>query len=196
MKQDGSGTAVLTANLSQSKSKLAAVMLLDSVNGYPVPSKADIRRELEQLADELQQIDGISNVTYTLDFNTFIASISWSFARVEDLNTITDRVFEKMKVTTANHASYAYLPATKTFSRTYVYEPAAKKEFDKLKAADQAVFENAIYTSIYRFDIPVVSNSNPIAKVSASKKAVMLQSPLMDLINGRKNLSNRIKLAN
>ncbi|MEC3880624.1 hypothetical protein [Parapedobacter sp. 10938] len=43
---DGSGTFALTANLSQSRSKLASVMLLDSINGHKVPSKPDVRKEI------------------------------------------------------------------------------------------------------------------------------------------------------
>lgn len=45
LKNDGTGDVVLTINLSQSKTKVASVMLLDSVQGYKVPSKQKIQQE-------------------------------------------------------------------------------------------------------------------------------------------------------
>ncbi len=196
VKQDGSGVAVFTANLSQSRSKLASIMLLDSVNGYKVPSKTDIRNHLTEISDELKKIQGISNVSHTVDFEKFIATIRFSFVNVEDLNTVANRIFEEMKVTPSNKSSYTYDKKNRVFSRTYLYEPKAKAEFDKLKEADKEVFNSASYTSIYRFDHPVVSQSNPSAKLAASQKAVMMQSPILGLINGKTNITNQIKLSN
>nr|BFF39643.1 hypothetical protein BACY1_14480 [Tenacibaculum mesophilum] len=46
--KDGSGSAVLTINLSKSKTKLASIMLLDSINGYKVPSKVTIRKKYKK----------------------------------------------------------------------------------------------------------------------------------------------------
>jgi hypothetical protein len=48
IKNDGTGDVVLTINLSQSKTKVASVMLLDSVQGYKVPSKQKIQQELNE----------------------------------------------------------------------------------------------------------------------------------------------------
>ncbi len=194
IKQDGSGTAVFTANLSQSKSKLASIMLLDSVNGRKVPSRADVRKQLDELAQELEKINGISQVSQSVDFDKFVATVRFSFAEVDNLNSIANRIFEQMKVVPSNRSSYAYRSGSRTFSRTYVHEPKAKAEFDKLKDADKDVFKAASYTSIYRFDREVASQSNEAAKLAASRKAVMLQSSILDLINGKKNITNHIRL--
>src|SRR5690606_34266997 len=86
---DGSGTLALTANLSQSRSKLASVMLLDSVNGYKVPSKKEIREELEEVSNTLRAIEGISKVSHTVDFENYILNIRFSFKNVANLNDIT-----------------------------------------------------------------------------------------------------------
>ena len=196
MKPDGSGTVTLTANLSESRSKLASVMLLDSINGHKVPSKQDIRKELEESVKTLRAIKGISQVSHTLDFDRYIATIRFSFDQVTNLNDITSLIFEKLKIKSANNSSYAYHPASKTFNRYYTYEPKAKSEYNKLKQADKEVFQNATYTSIYRFDDTVLKQTNGKAKISASKKAVMLQCPVLDLIDGKLNISNSIQLAN
>lgn len=192
---DGSGTLALTANLSQSRSKLASVMLLDSVNGHKVPSKAEIRKEMEEVARTLRSVKGIKNVTHTADFDNYIFTVRFSFANVGNLNDITALIFDKLDVPMIDNSSYSYLPGGKAFIRNYMPDPRAKSEYQQLKEVDKAVFENATYTSIYRFDRTVAAQSNSRAKIAASKKAVMLQCGVRDLIEGKANISNHIQLA-
>ncbi|TCD29263.1 hypothetical protein EZ456_03620 [Pedobacter psychrodurus] len=195
MKNDGTGDVVLTINLSQSKTKVASVMLLDSVQGYKVPSKQKIQQELNEAVAYLRKSEGISNVKSTSDFNNYIATISFSFKDVSNINNITKNILAQQKIKATNTSSYSYNKATKTFSRKYQATGTAKTEFNKLKAKDKAVFNGATYTSIYRFESVVTSSTNPASNVSKSKKAVMLKSSIMDLINGKINVSNSIQLS-
>lgn len=195
MKNNGTGDVVLTINLSQSKTKMASVMLLDSVQGYKVPSKQKIQQELSEAVAYLRKSEGISNVKSTSDFNNYIATISFSFKDVSNINNITKNILAQQKIKATNTSSYTYNKATKTFSRKYQAIGTAKTEFSKLKAKDKAVFNGATYTSIYRFESPVTSSANPASNVSKSKKAVMLKSSIMDLINGKINVSNTIQLS-
>jgi len=195
MKNDGTGDVVLTINLSQSKTKVASVMLLDSVQGYKVPSKQKIQQELNEAVAYLRKSEGISNVKSTNDFNNYIATVSFSFKDVSNINNITKNILTQQKIKATNTSSYTYNKATRTFSRKYQAIGTAKMEFNKLKAKDKAVFNGATYTSIYRFESPVTSSTNPASNVSKSKKAVMLKSSIMDLINGKINVSNTIQLS-
>ncbi|MGN8055576.1 hypothetical protein ACTJKN_04830 [Pedobacter sp. 22163] len=195
MKNDGTGDVVLTINLSQSKTKVASVMLLDSVQGYKVPSKQKIQQELNEAVAYLKKSEGISNVKSTSDFNNYIATISFSFKDVSNINNITKNILSQQKIKATNTSSYTYNKASKTFSRKYQAIGTAKTEFNKLKAKDKAVFNGATYTSIYRFESVVTSSTNPASNVSKSKKAVMLKSSIMDLINGKINVSNSIQLS-
>ncbi|QXU42632.1 hypothetical protein [Pedobacter sp. D749] len=195
MKNNGTGDVILTINLSQSKTKVASVMLLDSVQGYKVPSKQKIQQELNEAVAYLRKSEGISNVKSTNDFNNYIATISFSFKDVSNINNITKNILAQQKIKATNTSSYTYNKATKTFSRKYQAISTAKTEFSKLKAKDKAVFNGATYTSIYRFESPVTSSNNPASNVSKSKKAVMLKSSIMDLINGKINVSNTIQIS-
>lgn len=195
MKNDGTGDVVLTINLSQSKTKVSSVMLLDSVQGYKVPSKQKIQQELNEAVAYLRKSEGISNVKSTNDFNNYIATVSFSFKDVSNINNITKNILTQQKIKATNTSSYTYNKATRTFSRKYQAIGTAKMEFNKLKAKDKAVFNGATYTSIYRFESPVTSSTNPASNVSKSKKAVMLKSSIMDLINGKINVSNTIQLS-
>ncbi|MGM9478590.1 hypothetical protein ACS5PU_19360 [Pedobacter sp. GSP4] len=195
IKNDGTGEVTLTINLSQSKTKVASVMLLDSVQGYKVPSKQKIQQELNEAVAYLRKSEGISNVKSTSDFNNYIATISFSFKDVSNINNITKNILAQQKIKATNTSSYSYNKATKTFSRKYQSVATAKTEFNKLKAKDKAVFNGATYTSIYRFESAVTSTTNPASNVSKSKKAVMLKSNITDLINGKINVSNAIQLS-
>jgi len=195
MRNDGTGDVVLTINLSQSKTKVASVMLLDSVQGYKVPSKQKIQQELNEAVAYLKKSKGISNVKSTSDFNNYIATVSFSFKDVSDINNITKNILTQQKIKATNTSSYSFNKVTKTFLRKYQPVGTAKTEFNKLKSKDKAVFNGATYTSIYRFESLVTSTSNPASNVSKSKKAVMLRSSIMDLINGKTNVSNQIQLS-
>jgi len=195
MRNDGTGDVVLTINLSQSKTKVASVMLLDSVQGYKVPSKQKIQQELSEAVAYLKKSEGISNVKSTADFNNYIATISFTFKDVSNINNITKNILAKQKIKATNTSSYSFNKATKVFSRKYQPVSTAKAEFNKLKSKDKAVFNGATYTSIYRFESTVISTGNPSSNISKSKKAVMLRSSIMDLINGKTNVSNQIQLS-
>jgi len=195
LKNDGTGDVVLTINLSQSKTKVASVMLLDSVQGYKVPSKQKIQLELSEAVAYLKKSEGISNVRSNSDFTNYIATISFSFKDVANINNITKNILAQQKIKATNISSYTYNKSTKTFNRKYQSVGTAKTEFNKLKAKDKAVFNGATYTSIYRFESLVTSTTNPASNVSKSKKAVMLKASIMDLINGKINVSNTIQLS-
>lgn len=194
MRNDGTGDVMLTINLSQSKTKVASVMLLDSVQGYKVPSKQKIQQELNEAVAYLKKSPGISNVISSTDFNNYIATISFTFRDVANINNITKNILAQQKIKATNNSYYSYNRDTKIFSRKYQAVSTAKMEFNKLKNQDKAVFNTATYTSIYRFESVVTSTTNPASNLSKSKKAVMLKSSIMDLINGKINVTNQIQL--
>ncbi|MFC6098977.1 hypothetical protein [Olivibacter domesticus] len=196
VKRDGSGQMTVTLNLSQSKTKVASIMLLDSINGYKVPNKETIQQGLHDAVANLRKTPGISKVSQRLDFDNYIASISFSFSKVADLNVVNKLIYQKLKVKPTGESSYSYQHANHLFVRNYQYSSEAKQAYQKLKSQDKEVFKKATYTSIYRFDSPILFQRNKEAKLSGSKKAVMFRANILDLINGNKNISNQIQLVN
>lgn len=192
---NGSGTVNLTVNLSASKTKVASIMLLDSVNGYKVPSKQKIQKEMDEVVAYLKNSPGISNVKKTVDLENYIASVSFAFKNISNINNVNQNVLKKMKIKAVSNSSYSYNPETNTFQRNYAHTKEALNEYNKLKPEVKSVFKEALYTSIYRFEKPVSTCSNPLAKVSKTKKAVMLKTGMLGLINGKTNISNKIILS-
>lgn len=192
--QNGTGKMTITLNLSQSKAKVASILKMKTVNGRAVPSEAAIKNKVNKAAQTIRQINGISNVKTSTDFNNYIAVISFDFADVSNLNSVSKKIFSEYDIKAANAASYSYNKSNKVFSKKYIHSAETRKAYNALSNADKKVFENATYTSIYRFGNTVGSQSNSAAKVSKSGKAVMQQNTVLSIINAQTNLSNTIKL--
>lgn len=192
MKSDGSGAIVGTLNMSKSRTKVSSLMKLDKIDGFKIPNQAEIRKQVTTLVQLLKNTKGISNVKYKLDFTNYIASISCDFQDVNALNAYTATLAKHFKSNLNTYSSYSYNSSNKTFVRSYKHNPEAKKEFDKLKPENQKSFDQAFYTSIYRFQQAVLKQSNASGKVSTNKQAVMIKVPIPTLINGKANLANTI----
>jgi hypothetical protein len=198
LNSDGSGTMLVTFNLSRSKSKIASVMLLDSVNGYKVPSKDDINLALKDAENHLKTINGITNIKKTADYENYIFTLSCNFDKVASLDAVFQdliRQQNKKGKTNFNTTNFAYNTTTSNFQRYFSYDANIKKTFYKLKGEDRKVFNDATYTSIYRFNNAVKSISNTHAKVAPNKKAVFLKIDAMSLILGEKSVANTIQLS-
>lgn len=184
----------ITMNLSQSKSKLASIMLLDSLNGYAIPKEKDINRFMNETVDFLKKSNGISNIKKSVDLKNYIASVSFSFKEVSSINGITQKLLSQQK-TKAPGNNYFFDKPSNTFKRTYQYSAEMKKEYSKLKPKDKEIFKTAGFTSIFRFENAITSSSNKTAKISPSGKAIMIKAAAIDLIFGVANISNNIQLA-
>ncbi|GGH17142.1 hypothetical protein GCM10011418_19900 [Sphingobacterium alkalisoli] len=194
VQSNGAGKVKAILNLSKSKTKVASLMLLDSVNGIKVPSKTTIQKEMNDIVLLLRKTKGVSNVNSNLDFNNYIATLECNFNNVAALNAFTKTLSAKFKTNISGYTTYAYDPSSKVFVRKYNASQDAKKEFAKLKGENQKAFNDAYFTSIYRFSDPVKSQQNSKASLSPNRKAVMLRTGMLDLINGKTNLSNTISL--
>ncbi|MBB5638186.1 hypothetical protein HDE68_004112 [Pedobacter cryoconitis] len=192
---NGSGTVDLTVNLSASKAKVASIMLLDSINGYKVPTRQTIQKEMDELVVHLKNSKGISNVKKKIDFQNYIVSVSFAFENVSNINNINQSVLKKLKINTANNSSYLYNTANNTFQRNYTHTKEAIIQYNKLKPEVRNIFKEATYTSIYRFEKPIVTAENPLAKISKTRKAILLNTDILGLINGKTNISNKITLS-
>ncbi|MDA8693516.1 hypothetical protein N9L92_05575, partial [Saprospiraceae bacterium] len=193
LNDDGSGQVTMTVNLSQSKTKVKSIMLMDSVNSYKVPSEADIRKNMDRLVAEIQSVDGVSNVQKTLNFDEFIFTLSCDFENVEVLNSVivhfsTDNYKSELN----KNKQFAYDANRKVFTRNYHYNLA--QEIERVKESDKEILEDASITTIYRFESDISSAANEDSRIAGNKKAVMLKVNVPDMISNKKNIKNSITL--
>ena len=193
LNDDGSGQITMTANISRSKTKLKSIMLMDSINNYKVPSRSDITDNMSKMVAEIKSIDGVKNVSHTMDFEEFIFSVTCDFRDVDVLNSvITHFSTDSHRTELENNKQFAYDSSSKLFTRNYHYNLA--KEIKKVKQRDREVLEDATVTTIYRFQSDISSVANQDSRVAGNKKAVMLKIDVPDMITNKKSIKNSITL--
>ncbi|MCY0969113.1 hypothetical protein [Chryseobacterium wangxinyae] len=191
MKADGSGEYSLILNASKSKTRLASLSKMETVNGKKVPKKAEIEAKINETARIFKSVPGISNVKTSMDFDNYIIKLSCNFRKIENINAgleqlKTKNILGKMIPTQI----YNNNPAKKTFSRNKIN--TFKSDYDKLSSADKEVFNNAKYTSVLQFENTVKSQSNSSYQLSPNKKAMKLEGNILDFILQKKQIQNTV----
>jgi hypothetical protein len=193
VKADGSGNVQLVLNLSKSKTKINSFIKMKTVNGHKIPSEQEIKNKIADIEKTTAKTAGISNVKTSMDFDNYIVSITCNFAKISQLNNVVKNIVEKENNKSKYiEKSYEYDVASNIFAR--LNKVSVKKDYNKMTNADKEVFATANYTAIYKFENTVGSVSNKDAKISPSKKAVMLQQNVLDIITEKKSIENKITL--
>ncbi|MXS72267.1 hypothetical protein GSF70_13680 [Flavobacteriaceae bacterium W22] len=193
LKADGSGEYSLILNASKSKTRLASISKMETINGKKVPKKSEIEAKINEAAKIFRTTPGISNVKTTLDFDNYIIKLSCNFRKIEDINVglaqlKAKNILGKMVPTQI----YSHNSAKKTFSKNKVR--TFKKEYEQLSKADQEVFTDAKYISILQFESSIQSQSNPSYQMSPNKKALKQEGKILDFIFQKKQIQNTILL--
>lgn len=194
LKSDGSGHIAATLNLSKSKTKVSSLMKMKSIKGIQIPSQADMEKEIRSAVQLLKQTKGISNVQYKTDFTNYIVNISCDFSQIESLNAFSDILANRFKTKISNSNRYYYNAQSHVFERKFVASADWKAKFNQLGSDNTTQFADAFYTQIVRFEKPVLSQANSLAKVAGNKNGVLLKLPFMDLVYGKSSLANKITL--
>lgn len=191
IKADGSGEYTLILNASKSKTRLASISKMETINGKKVPKRAEIEAKINEAARIFKTTPGISNVKTSMDFDNYIIKLSCNFRKIENINTGLDQlkarnIIGKMVPTNI----YAQNPAKKVFTRNKVN--TFKSDYDKMSSADKEIFNDARYISVLQFENAVKSQTNNQYSLSPNRKAVKLEANILDLILQKKQLQNNI----
>jgi hypothetical protein len=191
MKDDGSGHFNFVINFSQSKTKINSVLKMQKINGYTIPSKEEIKNEAAKLEALAQSTVGISNVKTNIDLTNYIFAIDLDFQKISNLNAVFLKLKNSKKISPTIATDY-FTFNDKKFVRSQ--KVPIKTLYDKMEKADAAVFQNAKYTSVYKFDSTIKSFSNKNAVTSKSNKAIKLNGSVINVINGNEKIENTITL--
>lgn len=191
LKEDGSGEMTWILNLSQSKDNIRGLLAQDSIMGKKVPQVEDIEMQMTAAESHLRSMDGISQVNVGKDFNNYVFKLSFNFSSVAKMDRAmveTIRLMSK-KEQGKNIPFGNFVYDGKSFARKIVYD--YDSDMAKVNGEARDILSKASFTAIYRFDKLVSKSSNPQAKISPSKKAVMLKMPLWDAMQN-KGLENTL----
>lgn len=190
LKEDGSGDMIWILNMSQSKDNIRGILSQDSILGKKVPNVEDIELQMEAAESHLKSMEGISQVVVSKDFNEYLFKLSFHFNSVQQMDRAMVETIRLMSKNGQEVPFGNFVYDGKSFSRKIVYDYS--KDLGKVNEQAKDILSKANFTSIYRFDKAVNSSSNGQAKISPSKKAVMLKLPLWDAIKN-KSIENTLK---
>ena len=195
MNTDGSGSAVLTVNLSESKDNIKHYMSQEEYQGVKIPKIDKIKEIVAEMEDAMRSVKGLSNVESQTNFEDYVFSFTGDFANVEVLNTAVNTLVKEMSKksptgrTPLIKDNFSYTNGH--FKRHFDY-PIDTEIYNKLGFMEQFLLENARLVGIYRFPNTVKSKSNAKANLSPSKKSVMLKTNFAEIAKGETSLENVI----
>jgi len=191
LNKDGTGHFNLTINLSQSKTKLNSILLLDSINGYKIPTKKKVTAQIYQLVNTLKKVDGVADIKNEIDFDDYIFNIEFDFKNIKTLNNVIS-LFSPKSNEKNTTKQFVFDQKENIFKRTHQYD--LKKQFEKVKLKDRGVFKNASFVTIYKFQHEIKSSKNQNVRISKNKKAILLKVNIEDIIHNQKSIKNQIIL--
>lgn len=165
---------------------------MKTVNGHDVPSKEQIQQKIATIEKTISKTTGITNLKTSLDFDNYIAIINFNFNKVDQLNDAIKNISNKENNNKPIDKAYLYNAQADIFTR--LNNLSLKEDYKKMNNTDKEIFATANYTTIYKFESNIASVSNKEAKISPSKKAVMLNQNALDLITNKKSIENKITL--
>lgn len=191
VKADGSGEYSLILNASKSKTRLASISKMETINGKKVPKRSEIEAKINEAARIFKATPGISNVKTSMDFDNYIIKLSCNFKKIENINAGLQQLKAKNIVGKMVPVQlYSQSPEKKTFTRNKV--SSFKNDYDKMSKADKEIFNDAKYTSVMQFENTIKTQTNNAYILSPNKKAVKLEANILDFILQKKQLQNTI----
>lgn len=194
LNNDGSGTLRYKINLSESKVKVNSILALDSLDGKPVPSKAQISAKINEFVRILDAQVGISNVLVEENYTDFIFKFSCDFSSIRNLQDgikLSIAQISNEKLTTAADQFWLSWDGNTLVRSIPSYVTQQIKNY-KLEDAEQ--LKEGVYTSIARFERPVASFENKLGTLSKNQMAVMVRTNTFELKENQHLLDNTIVL--
>lgn len=194
LNNDGTGTLRYKINLSESKVKVNSILALDSLDGKPVPSKAQISAKINEFVRILDAQVGISNVLVEENYTDFIFKFSCDFKSVRNLQEgikLSIAQISNDKITTAADQFWLSWDGNTLVRSIPAYVTQQIKNY---QIKDAELLKQGVYTSIARFERPVASFENKLGALSKNQMAVMVRTNTFDLKENQHLLDNTIVL--
>lgn len=194
LNNDGSGTLRYKINLSASKVKVNSILALDSLDGRPVPSKAQISAKINEFVRILDAQVGISNVLVEENYTDFIFKFSCDFSSIRNLQDgikLSIAQISNEKITTVADQFWLSWDGNTLVRSIPSYITQQIKNY---KLEDEELLKEGMYTSIARFERPVASFENKLGTLSKNQMAVMVRTNTFELKENQHLLDNTIVL--
>ncbi|HZH87411.1 MAG TPA: hypothetical protein VFD77_08840 [Brumimicrobium sp.] len=194
---DGSGNYKLTLNLSASTTRINSIMAMDSVDGKKVPSRNELNTEFQKHLKKLEAKEGISNVSGSINTENWIVKVDLNFKSLAELKegmiALSKEINKHKSSENINEVQLSY--QDNLYTRKFG-EFIPEKWQNQIKSdQDFSRLNEGKCVFIQRFDREVSEVSSKEARISKSKKAVMLQLSPTEIVNHPEKLDYTIKTA-
>ncbi len=191
---DGTGTFKYSINLSSSKLKVNSILSLDSLDGKKVPDLAEIEEKITEFKNLLSQEPGISLVKTDLNTSDFILKISIDFNSISQLQSGIKSVLMRLSKEKDQYTIEEDWISWdgKTLNREI--PSAVTSKVKTFEYSEMDLLKSGTYTSITRFDKPILKTSNSNCKLNPARTASMLQVNTFDLKINNSLIENAITL--
>lgn len=194
LNNDGSGNLKYKINLSESKIKVNSILALDSIDGKPVPSKSQISSKINEFVKLLDAQVGISNVLVEENYTDYIFKFSCDFTSVKNLQEgikLSLAQIANDKWSQPNDQSWLSWDGSTLVRSIPSY---ISQQIKNYKLENEELLKEGVYTSIARFERPVLRFENKLGTLSKNQMAVMVRTNTFDLKANQHLLDNTIVL--
>jgi hypothetical protein len=193
LNKNGTGSFKYILNFSQSKNEINSALKFDTFFGFKLPGLNEIKKKVYQAKANLSNSKGISNVQLKEDWTNYILEMSGQFATVEQFN----QAFKDVSVSLGADESvvrggFFYEKTDTAFKRTVVARltPQIQNSARNIIASK---LTNVSYTFILKNEKEMDLMPNPKAKLSPSKKAVLVRMTGNDLLDNPEYMDVKVK---
>jgi hypothetical protein len=181
-RNDNSGDYSLIIDFSKSWFKTKSAIWLEEVDGVSIPSEEEIKSKLAEFRQNTSKIPGVSKITTSYNFETYIFKIKFSYANLEALNAVLNSMDKNNKLT-------HFKSVNGNFERVASYPIPTNiiKNDDKKEDLQKA---NII--AIYSFDKEISTTNNSNVILSKSKKTAFLRNNVWNVLHNTTIMNNSI----
>lgn len=194
LNNDGSGTLRYKINLSESKIKVNSILALDSLDGKAVPSKAQISQKINEFVRILDAQVGISNVLIEENYTDYIFKFSCDFTSIRNLQDGIKLSIAQISNDKWSSSAEQYWLSWDGNTLVRSIPTYVSQQIKNYKLEDEQLLKQGIYTSIARFERPVLRHENKLGTLSKNQQAVMVRTNTFDLKYNQHLLDNTIVL--
>lgn len=188
---DGSGRLKLGINLSKSKLEVNSVLALDSLYGQRVPKLNEVSSSITKYAEILRHKKGITEVKVEKDTVNFNFKFYIDFEDVEDVEAALKEIVKEEDTRWVNLDFDWVKWENHVLTRNNIKIP--EEQLRKLKYDDIQKLKQGTYTSITRFQNPIIEYTNQKSKLTPNKLNLMIQTSAYLLAEDTQSIKNNIK---
>ncbi|MDX2248289.1 MAG: hypothetical protein SF052_16015 [Bacteroidia bacterium] len=191
LKKDGSGSYTVSVDMNEMMNMMQGLMTQEQMGENDMFSQMD--STIQETLVQLRQVDGLSNVSHKAEGYKF--SISYDFTSVEALNNATKNgsVTPGMDFNSSSSDNFTWSKGLFERANPPLGDLMEDEEFAANFEMAKMFMSGASYKTIYHLPGKVSKMENEKARLSPDKKTVTLDVQLVEVLEGKSFLGNKVK---